>query len=272
MTAPRSLGKRLASGLLAAAVVALAVALLPAPWMAAFFIAIGIVAIYEWAKLSGVESRAGHTAYVAAAIALAATLWLLPAAWNAALLAVCGFWMLAALVVLGYPASAALLRIRSLALLAGLVAIVGAWLAVVSLKTSSASGHWLVIWLIAAAALADTGAYFAGHRFGRRALAPRISPGKTWEGAAGGVLAALAWGVCGALFFGGALGAWLALAALLAVAAILGDLLESTLKRCRGVKESGSIMPGHGGALDRIDSALASAPACALLAPLCCVA
>ena len=115
--------------------------------------------------------------------------------------------------------------------------------------------------------VADVGAYFTGRAWGRRKLAPHLSPGKTWEGAAGGALLS-------ALVGGGVLAAWGRLSwflvivtlALIAVG-VFGDLLESLLKREAGAKDSGSLLPGHGGVLDRIDSALAALPVFALLLP-----
>ena len=113
--------------------------------------------------------------------------------------------------------------------------------------------------------MADIGAYFAGRRYGKRKLAPQVSPNKTWEGLLGGAAATLAWGAAAAIAFGAWL--WLCAAVLVAVAAVFGDLFESVLKRTRGVAESGGILPGHGGLLDRADSVLAAAPAFALLLP-----
>ena len=150
------------------------------------------------------------------------------------------------------------------------MALGGAWLALVVLKAATgshgdAAGAWHIAWLLAAVALADTGAYFTGRRFGRRKLAPAVSPGKTVEGAAGGAVAVLAWSACAAALFDGAVARWLLLGVAVFAAAVVGDLLESALKRMRGVKDSSAILPGHGGVLDRIDSILPSAPVFALL-------
>ena len=110
-------------------------------------------------------------------------------------------------------------------------------------------------------------AYFIGRRFGRLKLAPSVSPGKTYAGAWGGGVAALVWGVVGAWYFAGEFSVrWLGAAAVLFGAGILGDLFESAFKRSRGVKDSGAIMPGHGGILDRIDAVLAAAPVFAIIA------
>jgi phosphatidate cytidylyltransferase len=124
--------------------------------------------------------------------------------------------------------------------------------------------------------VADTAAYFVGSRFGRHKLAPAISPGKTWEGAGGALAGTLAYAVaCGMLvsqlktgIVGGAWILYLATAAGLCILSILGDLFESAAKRQAAVKDSGTLLPGHGGILDRIDSATSTLPLAALLWPL----
>ena len=119
------------------------------------------------------------------------------------------------------------------------------------------SGLWWVLALILGVWGFDTGAFFAGHFFGRHKLAPNISPGKTWEGVVGGLIFSVA---AALLFTVRPLGVnWLLailLGLLVGVAATLGDLAESLIKRQTHVKDSGMIMPGHGGILDRIDSLL----------------
>src|SRR5436190_627355 len=124
--------------------------------------------------------------------------------------------------------------------------------------------------------VADTAAYFVGSRFGRRKLAPSISPSKTWEGAAGGLLGTLSYAIIcaafvpqwGASFTGTQWTVYLAGTALLCAASIVGDLFESAAKRQAGVKDSGEALPGHGGILDRIDSATSTLPLAAALLPL----
>jgi phosphatidate cytidylyltransferase len=117
--------------------------------------------------------------------------------------------------------------------------------------------------------IADSAAYFVGRAWGRRKLAPTVSPGKTWEGVAGGLVGAVLYAIIIALFTDR--GAWLALVAtaiLLGMVSIVGDLFESAAKRQAGVKDSGSLLPGHGGILDRIDSATAALPLAALIWPI----
>jgi phosphatidate cytidylyltransferase len=114
------------------------------------------------------------------------------------------------------------------------------------------SGIDLLLWTFIVTWSTDIGAYFAGRRFGRRKLAPEISPGKTFEGLYGGIAAATLLG--GAWAYAAHLGvALFALAPILAVAAQAGDLFESAIKRRAGVKDSGAWLPGHGGVLDRLD-------------------
>ena len=125
-------------------------------------------------------------------------------------------------------------------------------LALLWVRERDAHGLDLLIWTFIVTWSTDIGAYFAGRRFGRRKLAPRISPNKTVEGLIGGIVAATllggAWAV--AVGLGAAL---LALAPILAIAAQAGDLFESGMKRRAGVKDSGHWLPGHGGVLDRLD-------------------
>jgi phosphatidate cytidylyltransferase len=145
--------------------------------------------------------------------------------------------------------------------LAGLLALVPCWLALVHVTFSTGSTHW-VLFTLALVWAADTGAFFAGRWLGRVPLAPRVSPKKTWEGVFGGVLTAalVAWVAATYLF---AVDVWPFVVTCTAVAAvsIVGDLTESMLKRAVGLKDSGSVFPGHGGMLDRIDSVTAAAPA-----------
>jgi phosphatidate cytidylyltransferase len=155
----------------------------------------------------------------------------------------------------------------------GWLVLIATWVAVVALQTRSPG---LLLAMMAIVWIADTAAYFAGRRFGRRKLAPSISPGKTWEGvygalAAVAIYALLLLPLAAAAGYtrpldGIAAAIWVALALLLTGLSIIGDLFESQLKRQRGVKDSGAILPGHGGVLDRIDALTAAMPPAALIA------
>lgn len=138
----------------------------------------------------------------------------------------------------------------------GLVLLMATWVALTGLQSIS---PWLLLGVLATVWLADSAAYFAGKRFGRHKLAPEISPGKTWEGVAGAMLAATIYGLalCHYLHYTRwlILGLWL-----IVVLSIMGDLFESLLKRQAGVKDSSHLLPGHGGVLDRIDGLIPTLP------------
>jgi phosphatidate cytidylyltransferase len=121
-----------------------------------------------------------------------------------------------------------------------------------------------VLWLVLLVVAADVGAYFAGRALGRRKLAPRISPGKTWEGVGGGLVLVALVAVCGALHFRLPALAAVAFGCAVGIFSVIGDLTESMFKRAAGLKDSGAWLPGHGGLLDRLDSVTAAAPLYAL--------
>jgi len=137
-----------------------------------------------------------------------------------------------------------------------LVLLSATWLALNGLQNIS---PWLLLGVLAIVWLADIAAYFSGKRFGRHKLAPEISPGKTWEGVAGAVLAATIYGLvlCYYMHYSRWLivGLWL-----IVVLSVMGDLFESLLKRQAGVKDSSHLLPGHGGVLDRIDGLIPTLP------------
>ena len=157
-----------------------------------------------------------------------------------------------------------------LLLVSGLAWITLAAAALVALRTDPSAGRANVMFVVLLVWATDIGAYAAGRALGGPKLAPRISPGKTWSGAAGGLLAAVVAGILVAAAQGPAprLPAAAAVAAFLSIIGQAGDLLESLAKRHFGVKDSGHLIPGHGGALDRLDATLAVLPVAWLLAHL----
>ena len=145
----------------------------------------------------------------------------------------------------------------------GIVVLAGPWLALMSLRSHPLFGVDYVLFLFFLIWFADSGAYFAGRRFGQRKLAAQISPGKTWEGALGALAIALVIATLGLFILAVEQRHWLwfIIICLVTVSfSIIGDLFESMIKRQRGVKDSGSLLPGHGGILDRVDSLTAAAP------------
>jgi len=148
---------------------------------------------------------------------------------------------------------------------AGWIMLVPAWLAVVRLQQSA----WLLLVILGVVWIGDTAAYFAGHRFGRNKLAPQISPGKTWEGVIGAYIAVLGYALAASLILQPSANGYdrlavLLFACVLTAFGIVGDLFESWIKRQAGAKDSGQLLPGHGGVLDRIDSLTAALPFAAL--------
>ncbi len=239
----------------------------------ALFVAYGA---WEWSALAGIQSSITRGLYVAGLlIALALlTLWLKPnveSLFNIQLRSVlvwaCAWWALALLWIQGYPSSALLWGRSWICGLMGLVVLVPTWLALAVL-VHRPDGVWLVLSVVLLVALADIGAFFTGRAFGRHKLAEQVSPGKTWEGVLGGVLSIVLVTALFALFVASEKSqwwAWLVLAGTTGLASVVGDLLESMVKRHRGVKDSGTILPGHGGVLDRIDSLTAALPVFTLM-------
>lgn len=180
-------------------------------------------------------------------------------------------WLLLALpqVLIGDTAQR---RLPALMSVFGVLAVVAAWAALVLLYVEF--GAWCLVSMMALIWFADIAAYFTGKALGKRKLAPKVSPGKTWEGAIGGVVAAAIWTLV-TVKIPGSFGAVLAeqwsmplvfgLALLLAAISIVGDLFESLLKRRAGVKDSSNLLPGHGGVYDRIDALLPVAPLALML-------
>lgn len=232
-------------------------------WGIAAGVMVGIGAV-EWSRLAG-WGLPGRLTFVGAIAVALIGLLLMPSVSGpdvAIWIVSCVFWLAVALPWLRgqwHPRGTVAWAVT------GACVLIPAWLAAYVLQTRP--GQLLAV--MAIVWIADTGAYFAGRQFGFRKLAPAISPGKTWEGVAGAALCVAVY--CAALHAaapgllpGGSFVVVIALGLGLLALSIVGDLFESWMKRLAGVKDSGSILPGHGGVLDRIDSLTASLPAAAL--------
>lgn len=267
---------RLLAALVMAPVAIAAILLLPTEWMVALAAVMFLAGLWEWFDLAGIEDSLSRTVLLVANLGLmVAIVWGSrgSAGFSMALLQVATIvgviWWLLALAWLGRYGFARddAGYARALKLAAGALAVIPAWCALAWIHASEPNGHrWLLAALMTVWA-ADTGAYFVGRKFGKRKLAPRVSPNKTIEGLIGGVVAGVVVGLAFALL-AGATPAQLPIVALVALVAVLfsviGDLFESLLKRHAGVKDSGHLIPGHGGILDRIDGVLAALPVFAL--------
>lgn len=266
------LKQRIITAVILALVFLTALFALSGTYFALAIAAVVLVAGWEWANMVGLKSQWQRVAY-----ALCVGLGILAAACYTdfisaghlldeplrnLLLVACTWWAVALLWVQGYPTSAVLWSHPLVKALMGLLVLVPTWLALVFLR-SEANGQWLILLVVLVVVCADIGAYFTGKAFGRRKLAPAVSPGKSWEGFWGGFACCLLLSLVVGFTFGGG---WIMLAIIApaGLASVLGDLLESMVKRQRGIKDSSQLLPGHGGVLDRVDSITAAAPVFAL--------
>ncbi len=173
------------------------------------------------------------------------------------------WWLLATVWVLGYPRTLQRWSSSAMLSLIGLLVLLPTWLAVVGLHASGEQGPLLVMYLLSLIWVADSGAYFGGRAWGKRKLAPAVSPGKTWEGVGSGVAISTLYAIAAAQVLGLSGNLWpvfVVLSLVTVIFSVLGDLTESMFKRHAGIKDSGTLLPGHGGVLDRIDSVTAAAP------------
>lgn len=233
-----------------------------------FQFAMGVVVLlagWEWARLSGITRQQGRIAFAGLVGTLCygvaifdlqrTVLWLAPILWFVAL-----FW------VINYPTEKGW-QSRFIRIVFGLLVLVSTWSAMVVLRNSAD----FVVWVLLLMGLiwgADSGAYFSGKAFGKRKLAPKVSPGKSWEGVIGGLVLTQAGVALFAALDPTGVVSWpvLALMALITVlTSVLGDLTESLFKRHESLKDSSQLIPGHGGVMDRVDSLTSAAPIYVLL-------
>ena len=271
---------RLLAALIMAPIAILGVLFVPTPILAALSAVVFLAALWEWLKLAEVDDTlARATLLLCNAAVMAALVWGSRSAQGGSfallqLVVLIGvaWWLLAMLWMKHYHFAADHdSHARAFKLLAGTLAVIPAWCALGLIHASQPNGHqWLLLALFLVWA-ADSGAYFAGRHLGgklfKRRLAPRISPNKTIDALLAGLLLPLAVAIAAALLLGAApaqLPAITAVALATVLFSVVGDLFESLLKRHVGAKDSGTLIPGHGGVLDRIDSVLAALPVFAL--------
>jgi phosphatidate cytidylyltransferase len=262
------LKQRVITALVLVPLVVWCIFLAPDAWaFRAFAAAIVGVAAWEWTAMMGWRSPPARVGYAVLVLALLGLLLAFPLT-QPFMLLVFGsavlFWLVAHRLVRAYPDNADGWANPPVLFALGLLLLVPAWLGLTQLHAQGAG--WLMYLLLLVWG-ADTGAYFAGRALGRNKLAPAVSPGKTVEGFLGGLALTMALAVAVALWRGldgQRLWAFLGLSLITVLASVLGDLFESMVKRRAGIKDSGTVFPGHGGALDRIDSITAAAPVFAL--------
>lgn len=230
---------------------------------------VALPAALEWSRLAGLERIPARLACIAAVVvAHVLLLWTDPGRVASMLLPLVGAWWVAvaAWLIAGGRPRAVIAGTSWRWLLAGLVLLPAFSLSIVIIADAPI-GRGLLLYALFLVFAADTGAYFSGRAFGRRRLAPAVSGGKTWEGLIGGLVCVTVFTIVVALVLDvpqERLPLWVAIALVAAVLSVAGDLFISVLKREAGVKDSGRLLPGHGGLLDRLDSLLAALPVQAL--------
>ena len=234
-------------------------------WAFALFTgAVICIAAWEWARLSGLP-RLGHFIYPAVLGLALLGAWGQPHLLQQMLWAGAAFWLLALVFVITYPATVGWWRCPARRALMGVFILLPAWSGFILLREFGA--FWL-LYVLLIAWVADIFAYFAGRAFGKHKLAPAVSPGKSWEGVAGGLVGTTLLSLSATLYLD--LAAWDSLILLMTTliitgVSVLGDLTESLVKREAGMKDSSQLLPGHGGFMDRIDSLTSAVPVFALL-------
>jgi len=236
---------------------------LPAPAAIGVLGVFVTVAAWEWSAFLPLKRLFGRLAYTLFLLVLmAGSMWLFPVRvalqpllWLSLL-----WWCIAFIWILRFPTPIG----PVVGAVCGLLVLVPAWAALVSLLKIPGRGPEYVLFVLMIVWAADVGAYFVGRRLGRTKLAPKVSPGKTWEGFVGGLIAAVGTSLCGSVWFGWSPWFLLPLAISVTAISVVGDLTVSMFKRNAGLKDSGNLFPGHGGVLDRIDSVTAAVPLFAL--------
>lgn len=240
---------------------------LPTPYLALILAAVVIQGGWEWGGLMQLSSLSMRGLYAFLVGLCLAGVWVFVSRdsndWLVFPVISLFWWLSAVLWVLTYPKTSSRWSPYWVKFLIGLLVLVPTWLAVVGLHEYGDKGPYLVLYLLSLIWVADSGAYFGGKRWGKHKLAPSVSPGKTWEGVISALAASAIYSIIAVNLFSLPGNQWLAFIVLSLVTvafSIIGDLVESMFKRHVNVKDSGALLPGHGGVLDRIDSVTAAAP------------
>lgn len=253
------LAKRVATALVLGGGLLAGIWFLDSDWLALLLGALMTIGAWEWAGFIPMRSIATRGVYALAMAAVIFATWRYGRGDLATQLILVGglaWWTASAWWISGPRWQLP----RSVKAVAGFLVLVPAWAALVRLHMVPTLGIWLFLYVFALVAAADVGAYFSGRWLGRTRLAPAVSPGKTWEGLAGGLLVGAILAVVSGILLNVDVAVFLGASVFVVLVSVVGDLTESILKRQVGIKDSGRILPGHGGIMDRIDSLVAAAP------------
>ena len=261
------LKQRLITGLILAPIVLCGVFLLEQTFFALFFGFVIALAGWEWANLSSYTAQAQRIVYAVVMCGLLYQVSSFAIEW--VLLISVIWWIIATLFVLSFPDTKGMWATKPVRCLIGFVVLLPMWKALVFIReadlipASEWGGLWIILYMLLMVWAADIGAYFSGKAWGNAKLAPKVSPGKSWAGAWGGIASTFILALVSAFILDLSLLMTLKLSLITiftAMISIIGDLTESMFKRHRGIKDSSQLLPGHGGILDRIDSLAAAIP------------
>lgn len=275
------LKQRIITALILAPLALFGILFLPLTGFQLFISVVVALGAWEWANLSGMQSTVARTVYTLLLSMLCLLFaWLVPVdqvwidgrlnqVYFLVLAVATGWWILSLLMIVAYPRYSQVWRnSRALRGGFGILTLVPTWVAVMTLRTNiydvdTFYGASLIFYVLGIVWAADIGAFFVGVKFGKHKLRPNVSPGKTIEGLLGGVMASVAIIAFAALHYQvnpKLIGLHALIGGITVAVSALGDLNESMFKRCAGIKDSGTLLPGHGGVLDRIDSLTAAFP------------
>lgn len=262
---------RVITAVILAIIAILGIFVLPINGFTVFISLIAAIATWEWSRLAGLTRLFSQLIYVLFILTLIACLYYLLLNHYLELFYVLGFgvfgWILGFILVIRYPKSDVVLTSSWVRLLMGVWVMLPLWAGLFTLKLQH-HNNLLLLYVLLIVWVADIGAYFTGKRFGNKKLAPKVSPGKSWAGFYGGLGSVILLAIAALVMIDTFIkpvtlnyaGQFILMSIVASVFSVLGDLFESMLKRHVGVKDSSSLLPGHGGVLDRIDSAAAAVP------------
>lgn len=276
------LKQRIITGVILGAILLSALFFVPLEWFKGASLLVFGYGAYEWSKLAEIKQKGNRMIYAFGSLVasvliyelyLEQNLWTLTGQLTEQnyllMLLACVWWTISSFLVLIYPRGNRVWQHQPVVkAIFGYLTLIPAWIALITLRewhyfTDASSGAWLALFVFGLVWSADIGAYFAGKRFGSHKLMPNVSPGKTIEGFLGGMLAVAVLAIIVQWQNGLAIADWLIptlACVVIGIISAFGDLSESMLKRDAGMKDSGTIFPGHGGLLDRIDSLTAAMP------------